>query len=300
MFSIARHRLSRLLLAAALLGLPATTSAMDLEEGTFDSDGTTIRYITKGQGDPIVLIHGFTASAEANWVLPGIFDKLAEEFQVIAIDNRGHGKSDKPHDPAQYGVAMVEDVINLLDHLEIEQAHIAGYSMGGFITMKLLAASPERFLSAIVGGAGWSRASDDRSVMIELAESLEQGRGAAPLLRALQPTDGDPLTPEQIEMTSNMILSMNDPLALAATIRGMSELTVREQQLEANEVPTLAVIGSRDPLKEGVDAMTGVMSELRVEVLDGADHMSALMDPQHSSAFVEAVRNFVIELCQCA
>ena len=307
MISIVRHQptsrpFSRRLASVTLtlMLLPGVMLAVDVKEGTFDSDGTSIRYITKGQGDPIVLIHGFSASAEANWVVPGIFDRLSEEFQVIALDNRGHGKSDKPHDPAQYGVHMVEDVIKLLDHLEIEQAHIAGYSMGGFITMKLLVAAPERFLSAIVGGAGWSRASDDRSIMIELAESLEQGRGVGPLLRALQPVDGDPPTPEQVEMTNNLILSMNDPLALAAAIRGMSELTIRQDLLEANEVPTLAVIGSRDPLKEGVDAMDGVMSELQIVVLDGADHMSALMDPEHSSALVEAVRSFVIELCQCA
>src|SRR5690606_28526432 len=79
---------------------------------------------------------------------------LAEKHRVVAIDCRGHGKSEKPHDPSKYGPQMVADVIELMDHLKIDKAHVHGYSMGGFIVTQLLAKCPERFITASYGGAG--------------------------------------------------------------------------------------------------------------------------------------------------
>lgn len=285
-------------LGLVLLG--AISTSADTEEQFFDSNGTRIRYIVDGQGEPIILIHGFTSSAEGNWVMPGVFKKLSEGFQVIAIDARGHGKSDKPHDPAQYGSAMVEDVIHLMDHLGIEKAHVAGYSMGGFLTMKILASHPDRLLSAIVGAAGWSQEGEDRSMQELLAESLEKGEGIRPLIEALTPVGEPPMSEEQIEMANQMVMATNDPQALAAVIRGMAGLTVTEKELAGNTVPTLAIIGSKDPLKAGVDAMEPVMDNLEVKVIDGADHMSALLNPEYASQLAEGMFQFLVGLCHCA
>ena len=123
------------------------------------------------------MIHGIMTSVETNWIMPGVFNKLAENFMVIGIDARGHGKSDKPHDPSEYGDKMVQDVVGLLDHLEIDKAHVVGYSMGGFITMRLLALAPERLLTATVGGAGWRPPGVEDPLMETLASSLENGKG---------------------------------------------------------------------------------------------------------------------------
>lgn len=286
-----------LLLAAALL---APLHADGIEEGTFDSNGVAIRYIVKGQGQPVVLVHGFSASAEANWVLPGVFEGLAKDFRVIAIDNRGHGKSGKPHDPAVYGDEMARDVVRLLDHLKIDQAHVVGYSMGGFIAMRLLELEPKRFASAVIGGAGWRPPGGADALLEELAGSLERGEGITPLLRALQAPGQPAPPPEQIAMVNQMVMSTNDPLALAAAIRGMAQLAVAEDVLRQNKVPALAVVGSLDPLKAGVDAMTGVMSTLEVKVIDGADHLSALMNPQHAQQLLDAIHGFLVASCQCA
>ena len=89
------------------------------------SDGIKIHFFELGgSGSPVVLIHGYTANAEGNWIKPGIAQTLAEGHRVIAIDARGHGRSDKPHDPAKYGPRMATDVIELMDHLRIpEGAH---------------------------------------------------------------------------------------------------------------------------------------------------------------------------------
>ncbi|MEM9404894.1 MAG: alpha/beta hydrolase [Acidobacteriota bacterium] len=224
---------------------------------------------------------------------------------ILGVDQNRERRSlrSAPRDsfskPWQYGDKMVNDVVALLDHLELEKAHVVGYSMGGFITMRLLALAPERVLSATVGGAGWRPPGVEDPLMETLAQSLESGQGAGPLIEALNPVGAEPPTQEQIAMANQMILAQNDPKALAAVIRGMANLGVERDTLEKNSVPTLALIGSLDPLKEGVDAMDGVMKELTVQVIDGADHMTALMSPQYSQAMADAIRDFVMKSCNC-
>ena len=127
------------------------------EEGYFDSNGVKIHYIVEGHGEPVLLIHGFTANIQFQWALPGVIKALSPDYQVIAYDNRGHGKSDKPHDPKKYGVEMVEDAVRLLDHLKIKDAHVVGYSMAAMITSKLMATHPERVRTATLGGSGGLR-----------------------------------------------------------------------------------------------------------------------------------------------
>ena len=144
-------------------------------EPYFNSNGVKIHYTDEGQGEPVLLIHGFAADIVTNWGVPGIRKALAKEYRVIAIDNRGHGKSDKPHDAAKYGMEMVEDAVRLLDHLKIKKAHVIGYSMGGIITLKLAATHPERLRSATLGGAGWMREPDLSADKI--ANALDKGGG---------------------------------------------------------------------------------------------------------------------------
>ncbi len=131
--------------------LPPTT--VHAQDKFFDSDGVRIRYVEQGSGEPIVPVHGFARNIE-RWVETGVIKNLAKDHRVIALDCRGHGKSDKPHDPKQYGPEMGKDVVRLLDHLGIPKAHIVGYSMGGAITAHLLTMNPERFLTATLGGPG--------------------------------------------------------------------------------------------------------------------------------------------------
>src|SRR5258708_40043771 len=105
------------LLTAVFLTL-AFVSFLHAEDFFFDSDGVKIHYIVEGKGEPVILIHGFAASIAANWGAPGIVKALAENYQVIALDNRGHGQSEKPHDSAAYGLKMTGDVLRLMDHLK--------------------------------------------------------------------------------------------------------------------------------------------------------------------------------------
>ncbi len=143
------HRFA-LTLVCSLLVLPGGLHA---EEATFDSNGVKIRYLVEGEGEPVLLIHGFVVNKELQWGLPGTIKALAKDHRVIALDNRGHGKSGKPTDPKKYGMEMVEDAVRLLDHLKIKKAHVVGYSMGAVITAKLMVTHPDRLLSATLGGA---------------------------------------------------------------------------------------------------------------------------------------------------
>jgi pimeloyl-ACP methyl ester carboxylesterase len=121
-----------------------------------DVNGCPINYIVEGTGDPVLLIHGFASSLQGNWRAPGVIAAIvAAGRKVIAIDCRGHGRSGKPHDPQAYaGSAMAHDAIAVLDHLGIEKADLAGYSMGGFLSASLLVNHPERWRSVIISGMG--------------------------------------------------------------------------------------------------------------------------------------------------
>src|SRR4051794_6637350 len=110
----------------------AAVNPVHAKDGVFDSNGVKIRYVTEGKGEAVVLIHGWMGDssmwgrdAAGNTKLD---TSRSNGFQVIAIDCRGHGKSDKPHDPDKYGPEMAADVVRLLDHLAIEKAHLIGYS----------------------------------------------------------------------------------------------------------------------------------------------------------------------------
>jgi pimeloyl-ACP methyl ester carboxylesterase len=121
--------MTRHLMAAVLLAAAFSIPALAQQDQFFDSNGVRIRYIEAGSGEPALLIHGYTASLDTNWIDTGVFQNLAKGHHVIAFDLRGHGKSGKPLDPAAYGREMVQDAIRVLDHLKIQRAHIVGYSL---------------------------------------------------------------------------------------------------------------------------------------------------------------------------
>jgi pimeloyl-ACP methyl ester carboxylesterase len=269
--------------------LIALTTDARAQEQFFDSNGVKIHYKVVGQGEPVLLIHGFTANIQMQWELPGVVKELAKDYQVIAIDNRGHGKSDKPHDAKKYGIEMVEDAVRLLDHLKIKRAHVVGYSMGAMITAKLIATHPDRILSATLGGSGGLREGADPAFFNQMADSLEQGRGMGALIEALTPAGRPKPTKEQIDAINTMLGIMNDTKALAAVARGFKDLGVSLDKLKTNKVPALAIIGALDPLKKGVDELDGRMGNLEIVVIDNTDHMNAFASPE----FTKSLRAFL-------
>jgi pimeloyl-ACP methyl ester carboxylesterase len=275
-------------LVCVLLLLPGVSRA---EEGTFDSGGVKIHYTVQGEGEPVLLIHGFAVNKELQWGVPGLIKELAKTHRVIAYDNRGHGKSGKPTDPKKYGLEMVEDAVRLLDHLKIKKAHVVGYSMGAILTGKLLATHPDRLLSATLGGAGIYREGTEAPPFIkELVESLENGKGIGPLIVALTPPGQPQPTPAAIEQINRLLVGDNGK-ALAAVVRGWKELAVTEEQLKANQVPALALIGENDPIKKNVDDIKDRLANLHVVVISGTNHLTAFTSPK----FLKALNKFLDE-----
>jgi pimeloyl-ACP methyl ester carboxylesterase len=128
---------------------------------TFMSDGVEIAYLVGGpetdaSRPPVLLIHGFASNIDMNWVSTSwVRDLTAAGHRVIAIDNRGHGKSQKLYETTDYsGPLMARDALRLLDHLKVERAHVIGYSMGARIAAFLAIQNPERVASLVFGGMG--------------------------------------------------------------------------------------------------------------------------------------------------
>ncbi len=118
-----------------------------------DNAGIRIHYETEGEGPPLVLQHWSVATLE-DWYDCGYVSALKNDYQLVLLDARGHGGSDKPHDPAAYELKKrVGDIVAVLDKLGIAKAHYFGYSMGGWIGFGLARFAPERFRSLILGGA---------------------------------------------------------------------------------------------------------------------------------------------------
>lgn len=255
----------------------------------FDSAGVRIHYIDEGQGVPVVLVHGFAYPAHLQWRKPGLIADLAKDYRVIALDNRGHGRSDKPHDPGQYGVQMAEDVVRLMDHLHLDKAHVVGYSMGGFITLKLVTLHPERLLSAAACGAGWLQPTEENLALSEaVAQALETGTGFGPLRKRLGLPDR-PMTFRKKAELSFFLTFYHDPLALAAVSRGGAELSVTEAELRANTVPILTIIGSEDGLLPEAEALTATMANHQLVVLEGKSHTNTAVPGK----FLDELKKFL-------
>jgi pimeloyl-ACP methyl ester carboxylesterase len=261
-----------------------------VEGSYFDSEGVRIHFTDEGSGTPVVLLHGFAVNADLNWRLPGLTEALAREFRVISMDLRGHGLSGKPHDPEHYGDAMAEDVIALLDHLGIEKVHLAGYSLGGIITLKLATTHPDRLLSASPLGAGWENPEDSTFLvaLAGIAEALESGRGVPPLSASL---GGEREPPGFLHTIWVRVMTgcLNDGRALAAMVRGIRGLTVEREAVGRISVPVCSIVGTLDPMKAGVDAMVGVVPDHTVVFLEGADHLQA----PRSAELAKALREFL-------
>ena len=254
------------------VALMMCSAAVLAQDRYFESAGARLRYVERGTGAPVVLVHGFTANIERAWIDTGVLPDLARDYRVIALDLRGHGKSDKPHDASAYE-PMATDVIALLDHLGIERAHLVGYSLGGIIAAKLLTTHPQRFRSAVLGAAAHRRSRSERSdrEADAAAREIEAGVYRA-LVVSTAPTDEPPPSEELILRRSREISHVNDRAAHAALMRSRRALLVTDAEVSKITVPTLAVVGAADPALPRIKAMQAIWPALELEVVPGAAH----------------------------
>ena len=245
----------------------------------FNAGPVELAYLDEGDGDPIVLVHGFASNKEVNWVQPGWVATLTRAGRrVIALDNRGHGASTRLYEPALYRTdLMADDVRALLDHLGIARADVMGYSMGARNTAFLALARGERVRSAILGGLG-SRLVEGVGLPESIANALE-----APSLDDVTDAQG-----RLFRIFADQTRS--DRLALAACIRG-SRQSMSPADAARIAVPMLIAVGTRDKIAGSAHALAALVPGACAVDIPDRDHMLAVGD----RVFKEAVLGFLAE-----
>lgn len=244
----------------------------------FTHEGLELAFFDEGDpsGEPVLLIHGFASSANVNWVFPGWLKTLGDAgYRVIALDNRGHGASAKPHDPALYTPPlMAGDAAALLDHLGIPESHVFGYSMGARITAFMALAHPHRVRSVVFGGLG-----------IGMVEGVGDWD---PIADALLAPSLDVVTHERGRMFRTFAeQTKSDRQALAACIMTSRDLLTVED-MGRIDVPALIGVGTKDDIAGNPQDLAALMPDARALDIPGRDHMLAVGD----KVFKRAVLDF--------
>jgi pimeloyl-ACP methyl ester carboxylesterase len=255
------------------------------------ADGVKIHFMVKGKGTPVILIHGYTGSAEGNWFSNGIADALAVNHMVIAIDCRNHGLSDKPQ---PMGPGKAEDVIELMDHLKIQKAHLHGYSMGGGIVGRLMAMIPDHFITAGFGGSGIQETDPEWRAK---APKDKEGRDpqedeASAKLRAKRAKDlGVTLEEYQKQLAERR----EQQRAALAAANAQASARPAGPQLDLTKItfPVLAINGEFDrPLAKTV-RMSRELRNFTNVVLPGKSHLTAIMAGYMPKEYLESVVKFI-------
>jgi pimeloyl-ACP methyl ester carboxylesterase len=266
------RRLLKLTTLAALVSTSVVGQTAAPKEDYFTtSDGVKIHYLTAGtSGSWVVLIHGYTDNAERMWFRTGIAPALATHHRVVALDNRNHGQSDKPQ-PGGSGKA--QDVVELMDHLHIDRAHIHGYSMGGAMTGQLLAMIPQRFITAGFGGSGIAETEPKlraQAQAIDEAHPKAQGEDAAGMARFR----------ERVAQ----LRPANAPAAAPAPL---------QIDLPSLDIPILAVNGSFDSPYSKTQRLWREAHVFENVILEGKTHLTAISSNGAPRLYIDSMVRFI-------
>lgn len=249
--------------------MPYARNALDGCRVHFEHDG--------GQGLPVVFHGGFGESIDLVRVSPVVRAVPAGEFRHVYVDHRGHGRSEKPHDPKAYALPLrVADVIAVLDELDIERAHFVGASWGGRLGFGIGEHAPERVLSLVIGGQQPYRWPDSPLVRV-VTEGLETARREGNIERLVEALEGF----WGIRFSEERRTLDNDPAALSAAWQaGLAEGPV-SQDLGAWRVPCLIYIGAADAdfLEQARRAATEIPDAEFISLVD-SDHYRAHTRPE--------------------
>jgi pimeloyl-ACP methyl ester carboxylesterase len=280
-------------LALCLTMLAGAADAQDKpKDGYFTtSDGVKIHYIVQGKGTPVILIHGYTGSAQGNWFRNGIAQALAKNHLVVAIDCRNHGLSEKP---VPNGPGRAEDVIEMMDHLKIQKAHFHGYSMGGAIVGRLMALIPERFITAGFGGSGI------QEVDLEMRAKLpadKQGRDpqedeASRRLRVIRAMDLG-MSREEAEKLAATPPAPRPAAATATAPAAAARPAGPQLDLTKINFPVMAVNGELDRPMAKTARMHRELRNFTNVVLPGKSHLTAIMAGYMPKEYLESVVKFI-------
>lgn len=243
----------------------------------FRNDDLRFSYMDEGAGDPVLLVHGFASNMAMNWIGPRWVKHLLDlGYRVVAFDHRGHGDSDKPHDPEAYRPQrMAADAVALLEHLDLPSAVWLGYSMGARVSAFAALSDPARVRALVLGGLGMGLVTglDDADGIRDalLAPSLADVSGERPrLFRAFADKTG------------------SDREALAACIATSRE-TLAPDAVASIEQPALVAVGTRDDLAGSPHELAALMPQAAALDIPNREHLPATGDP----AFKRGVAEFL-------
>lgn len=233
---------------------------------SFRNGDIEIAFLDEGEGEPVVLVHGFASTKEVNWVNPGWVSTLTRAGRrAIALDNRGHGASSKLYEAAAYHSSlMAGDLRALMDHLGINRADVMGYSMGARVAAYFAVEHPEYVRSVVIGGLG-----------IRLVDGVGLPESIADALEA--PSLDDVSDPAGRTFRSFAEQTKSDLKALACCIRG-SRQTLSCEQVAAIAAPVLIAVGTRDEVAGSAEQLAALIPGARHLAIPERDHMLAVGD----------------------
>ena len=237
-----------------------------------------LAYLEEGQGDPVLLVHGFASTKEVNWLNTGWISALAKEgFRAIALDNRGHGASAKPRGMGAYTLAgMADDAFALLAALDLGKAHVIGYSMGARIAATMAARRGRELERVVLSGNGWT--------MVDGSRNWQAIRDAL--------LTGDPAEISDPQGVAFRKFAEQTGSDLAALADCASVLGERVQPADLAQIPNavLVAIGGDDDLAGSGEKLASAMPHARYFEIPGRDHMRAVGDKAHITAALEFLR----------
>jgi len=251
-----------------------------------DNAGVRIFYEVDGDGSgpPLLLHWGFVSSAE-DWADIGYVAALRVRYQVVLLDARGQGRSDKPHEPAAYARrCRVGDVLAVLDAVGIERAHFWGYSLGGWVGFALGAAASDRLRSLVLGGAHPFDGNPRPTGGDVWLDGLQQGMPAL-----IREWEGAGLLPWMSPGQRERWLVADAEALAAARQQGLTEPDLPEEAIAAIATPALLYAGTRDE-PDAVERAARLMPNAAFIALVGLDHSQAIA---HSDVMLPRVLGFL-------
>ncbi len=255
-------------------------------------DGLEMHYREKGEGFPVVLVHGFTGNSR-NWALT--VPVLTRQFRTISVDLRGHGHSGKPVRREDYTLeAIADDVYALLQHLGVRECYLAGHSMGGMVSQHIVLNHPELVRALVLvdtaaeipAGLVNKERLAERERLIEVAQNQGMEAVFEEQLRV------NPLA-EQIQANPEFLRTWREQFLLTsreAYIYGAHGMASRKSllgELHRISVPTLVVCGEDDePFLEASRKMHTEISGSRLEIIAGAGHSPQIETPATFNAVI--------------
>ncbi|MBT3362841.1 MAG: alpha/beta hydrolase [Chloroflexi bacterium] len=245
-----------------------------------NNNGVRIYYKVEGDGPPLVLLHPVLSSHKV-WYANGYVDALKSSHKIILPDIRGHGDSDKPHEPQAYTQQIrAMDIVAVLDNMGIDKAHFLGYSTGGFIGFAVAKYAQDRLKSLMIGAAHPYTLTSKSFAHLNPADTEA-------FFVAFEGLIGQAVSP-QMKAT----LLQNDLRAIAASLKQGFAST--EDGLAAINVPSLIFVGDKDMMYADVAKCAGSIASATFMPMQGLGHYdtlkrSDLMLP-HIKAFLKGVK----------